>query len=393
MNRKPFGWKIMAAAIGMACSSLCFAPAASANWQPALRVGIVQGASSASLQVQGTAAVLRQEGEKKALRRLPVGSTLIVTAKGSEFLVDGKAIGNKMLRVESENPTEMENLRLSIEGHTYRGAFLLQMKGGAITAVNEVQTEDYLAGVVPEEMPADWPAAALEAQAIAARTFALKNRKRHASEGFDLCATTHCQAYGGTGAEKAASTRAVKATKGEVMLYNGALVDALFHTDSGGMTENSENVWGTYVPYLKAATEAQTETQPWKKEVHEKTLTSLLAKEGKPIGDLKKIELSPLRVGKGAMDRSASGRVKTVRFVGSKGTVTLSGNMLRSLLGLRSTLFQMRLAGDTVQIDGYGWGHGLGLSQWGARAWAAKGWSSAEILQHYYKGITLKKLY
>ena len=73
--------------------------------------------------------------------------------------------------------------------------------------------------------------------------------------------------------------------------------------------------------------------------------------------------------------------------------MTLSGNMLRSLLGLRSTLFQMRLTGDTVQIDGYGWGHGLGLSQWGARAWAAKGWSSAEILQHYYKGITLKKLY
>ena len=390
---KTFVWKLAAIALGLVFSCALPVPVAYAGWQPSLRIGIVQGAREATVQAKGTAAVIKREGEKKALKRIPAGSAVTITAKGKEFLLDGKSVGNRKLLVQSENPKAAESLRLQVGAHAYRGTLSLLLKGGALTAVNEVAAESYLAGVVPEEMLPEWPIEAVKSQAIAARTFALKNRRRHESEGFDLCATTHCQVYGGIASEKAAATRAIGETAGEAMFYGSTLVDALFHTDSGGMTENSENVWGSYVPYLKAASEVQTGTQPWTKEIGAKELAALLAKQGKKTGEIRKIELSSLHIGKSASDRSPSGRVKNVRFVGRRGTAVLSGNALRSSLGLRSTLFQMKLKGGKVHIEGYGWGHGLGLSQWGARGWAAKGMKSADILRHYYKGITIKKLY
>jgi stage II sporulation protein D len=260
--------------------------------------------------------------------------------------------------------------------------------------INRVTVEECLQGVVPEEMPPEWNAEAVKAQAVAARTYALHQRKRHGKEGFDVCATTHCQQYGGVAAERTAANQAVKATAGEVLQSRGALVDALFHTDSGGMTENSEDVWGSRIDCLRAAKELRTETYPWEKNVTAQQLSELLAKRGKNIGEIKKIELSPIKIGKASKDRTISGRVKSVTFVGKNGRASVSGNDLRSMLGLKSTLFSMSLNRHVVFIKGYGWGHGLGMSQYGAKAYAdSERWDYKKILQHYYNGAQLKKLY
>lgn len=370
-----------------------YMPPVHASWQPSLRVGILQSVPAATVQIKGAAAVLKQEGSNKVLKRLAVGSAVTVTARGTDILVDGKTVGSGKLLVQAATTKDDEKLRLKVGTHTYRGTMAILLIKGKLTVINGIPTESYLAGVVPEEMPPEWPGEAVKAQAVAARTFALKNRKRHESEGFDVCATTHCQVYGGASTEKEAASHAISETAGEVIFFNGALIDALFHTDSGGMTENSEHVWGSFVPYLKSASEVQVGTQAWKKEIKASELSALLAKKTKSFGTLKKMELSPLHIGKGLGDRSTSGRVKRVRFIGSGSTLVVSGNDLRSMLGLRSTMFQMRMQNDTVLIEGFGWGHGLGLSQWGAKAWAEKGMKYDEILKHYYKGTTIKKLY
>ena len=118
-----------------------------------------------------------------------------------------------------------------------------------------------------------------------------------------------------------------------------------------------------------------------------------LAAKGHDIGKVRSIALSPLAIGRAAKDRTASGRVKTMTVKGTKGTATLSGTTWRSLLGLKSTLFDAKLAKDMVTFTGYGSGHGLGISQWGAERMAAKGASYAKILHHYYTGTTLQQMY
>ena len=160
------------------------------------------------------------------------------------------------------------------------------------------------------------------------------------------------------------------------------------------MTENSEDVWGSRIDCLRAVKEVRTETYPWEKNITAQQFSELLRKRGKNIGELKKIELSPIKIGKASKDRTVSGRVKTVTFVGKSGKASMTGNDLRSMLGLKSTLFSMSLNRNVVFIKGYGWGHGLGLSQYGAKAYAdSERWDYKKILQHYYNGAQLKKLY
>lgn len=371
------------------CSTIHSTPA-SAAWQPTIAVGIETAATTASVAVRNGTAVLKTSGTAKPARTLRPGMTVTITTAGSQLAADGRPQRTASLLVTSAD--EREPLVLTVNGKAYRGALRADLHGYAMTLVNIVRTEDYLQGVVPQEMPSAWPEAAVEAQAVAARTFALQSRGRHKSDGYDLCATTHCQSYGGVAAEETGSTAAIAATYGEVLTYKGRLISAVFHTDSGGSTDSSLAVWGTDVPYLQPAEERQTKTQPWKCSWSSTAFAATLSHK-KNIGTLKNIQLTPLVIGKGAGDRSASGRVRAATFVGTKGTLKLTGNELRSLFHLPSTLFDLRLDGSDVICTGYGAGHGLGLSQWGAKAFADAGEDYKTILAHYYVGTTLKELY
>ena len=361
-------------------------------WQPELKVGVLQNQSAVNIVVRGKAQVLA-DGSKKPVLTLAANEKVTIKADGKHLRVNEKKIAANSVTIQAAEAGQIDKFRFTAGGRDYRGAAVALLKGSALTLINQVRAEDYLYSVVPEEMPSEWPPEAVKAQAVAARTFALKNRGRHNSQGYDLCMSTHCQVYGGTASEKAASNKAVDATRGETLVYDNKLIEAFFHTDSGGMTENSEDVWGNRLPYLRAATEVQTHTLPWEKTVTaEQMVKHIQQSSHKQIGKLKKIELSVLHFGKKNNDRSISGRVKHVTFIGSKGRAEVTGNDLRTMLGLKSTLFTMSLKNGSVIIKGYGWGHGLGLSQYGAKAWAAQKDYKA-ILAHYYQDTTLKKLY
>lgn len=355
-----------------------------AKQAPDLRVGLASGRASLTITPAGGKATV-QTGSSKTIT-LAANTAAAIRWQAGAFLVGREKLRGDVLTIRPSGAGE-----LALDGRRYRGALELRHKGGGLTAVNIVPVDGYLRSVVPEEMPVDWPAEAIKAQSVAARSFALASRGRHASEGYDLCTTTHCQLYTGTAAEKSASNAAIKATRGEVLTYGGKPIEALFHTDSGGMTENSEDVWGSHVPYLRAAKDTPAKTMPWTKTISRADLERKLAAKGHDIGKVRSIALSPLAIGRAAKDRTASGRVKTMTVKGTKGTATLSGTTWRSLLGLKSTLFDAKLAKDMVTFTGYGSGHGLGISQWGAKRLAESGKSYAAILSHYYTGVTLQK--
>ena len=358
-----------------------------AKQAPDLRVGLASGRASLTITPAGGKATV-QTGSSKTIT-LAANTAAAIRWQDGAFLVGREKLRSEVLVIR---PAAKAG-ELSLDGRRYRGALELRHKSGGLTAVNIVPVDGYLRSVGPEEMPVDWPAEAIKAQSVAARSFALASRGRHASEGYDLCTTTHCQLYTGTTAEKSASNAAIKATRGEVLTYGGKPIEALFHTDSGGMTENSEDVWGSHVPYLRAAKDTPAKTMPWTKAISRADLERKLAAKGHDIGKVRSLVLSPLAIGRSAKDRTASGRVKTMTVKGTKGTATLSGTTWRSLLGLKSTLFDAKLAKDMVTFTGYGSGHGLGISQWGAERMAAKGASYAEILHHYYTGTKMQQLY
>lgn len=359
----------------------------SASWQPEISVGLSQGISEIQLSATNGKLFVYENPEQKPILVVPQGETLDVRMMREQLVVNGREIKGERLVIQPE-PSGF----IQVNHTPYRG-YIAILKRTGLTVVNYVLVEDYLYGVVPKEMPPSWNVEALRAQSVAARTFALKNRKRHSAEGFDLCSTSHCQVYEGMPAEMRTTTEAVDSTRGEVLFYKGAIMDALFHTDSGGMTESSEYVWGSPVPYLRAVTEVQMQTQPWNRTISMSEFAQKLEKNGRAIGTLKEVRLSPLTVGKGSSDRSPSGRVRSAEFVGTKGRITLSGNELRSLFSLPSTLFSIRVGKTDINFSGYGSGHGLGLSQWGAKAFADKGKSYKDILFHYYTDVTLEKLY
>lgn len=355
-----------------------------AKQRPDLRIGLTSGQTSVTVTA-GSRAEARTESSRPVA--LTANAPCEIRWQNGSFLVGREKLRGEILIIR---PSDKSDGGLALDGRRYRGALELRHRGAGLTAVNIVPVDDYLLSVVPEEMPTDWPAEALKAQSVAARSFALKSRGRHAAEGYDLCTTTHCQLYKGIASEKTASTAAVRATRGEVLTYGGQPIEALFHTDSGGMTESSEDVWGSHVPYLRAVRDTPLGTMPWTKTVSTAALEKKLAAKGHNIGRLRAIELSPLAVGRAAKDRTASGRVKAMTAVGTKGSVTLSGTAWRSLLGLKSALFDAKLTKDTVTFTGFGAGHGLGISQWGAKRLAETGKSYADILHHYYTGVTLQ---
>ncbi len=275
----------------------------------------------------------------------------------------------------------------------YRGSVRLVRTAQGFTVINQVDLEDYLASVVGKEMYPSWPLEALKAQAVAARSYALFRRQRQQNQLYDLGNTTTYQVYDGINSETDSTRTAVQETKGQILTHQGRVIEAVFHSASGGHTENSEHVWSAAVPYLRGVPDFD-QSAP----VYQWTLNFTAAQLRQRIPGIGNIvAFEPLQT-------TPNGRIRNLRVRGDAGSRTLTGAQARQALGLRSTLFNAQpqigpVAGQPSQIQpgsfqfqGRGYGHGLGMSQWGAYSLASQGKSYAEILRHYYQGSTLSSL-
>ena len=368
----------VAALIFFLMTGVAHAETKSSRWQPVIRVGLLSGVKQISLQVSAPCIIINA-AKGNILKKIPAGKSFIVALKYMDV--------NAIEILPEKIP--LKDLKVTVGEKRYYGGLSVVKDKGALNVVNLAPLEEYLRGVLAKEMSPSYPLEALKAQAVAARSFALKNRGRHEQDGYDICNSTHCQVYDGV-TNYESIDRAIDETRGQVLVYKEKLIDTNFHADSGGMTENVKDVWGGTTPYLVAVREIVQLGTPWVVKVTAKDFSSRF---GENFGEVKSIGLSKMTVGQAADDRTSSGRVKSAQIVGSQKTVTMSGKDLRRKFSLPSTLFDMKLEGDAVIFTGYGSGHGVGMSQVGARDYAGSGWSYEKILAHYYTDTRLKKLY
>lgn len=383
----------------------------------ALRIGIREGRSSVA--VIGTRDVGIYQGN--ALRKKVKANTPIqVTIRGNELTADGV----KSMSPLSVRPLAKDGFVKITDGYMYRGylEFIKTPASAGMTVINVVPIEQYLYGVVGKEMSPSWSLEALKAQAVAARTYAVSHKNYFKSRGYDMADDTRNQVYGGMNAETPSIQQAVDGTSGEILTYKGKPIEAFFCASAGGWTENSENVWGNAVGYLRGVSDRSFHmpSYSWSVTTTPERLEANLNAAGKGVGTVQSIMLSPLtKRPMRTADRGVSGRVRTMIIRGTKGQATVTGNAFQSLFGLKSTLFDfyqgkgtppnpdlghssrsMTLpikAGQPLTIYGFGWGHGLGMSQYGAYQMAKENPGVREyyrqILLHYYTGTTLERLY
>ena len=313
------------------------------------------------------------DGGQRFATALPLDWPL--QALGGRVLVDGVDIGTSL-------HIAMDDGLLTFDGNRYRGSLRVVAAGDVLEVVNVLDIESYLRGVVPSEMSASWQMEALKAQAVAARSYTMTSLDPAAS--YDLCATVDCQVYRGVEAEHERTDAAILATAGVVVTYQGVTAHTYYHADSGGVVASSGEVWGTALPYLVTLADAPATTphRSWQARLNGAEVGTALAAAGLPVG-----AVTGLRV----VRLSESGRVAELEVTGTSRTRLLSGTTLREQArgwGLKSMRF--RVQGGLV-VNGDGWGHGVGMSQYGARALANAGYDFGSILAFYYPATNLTR--
>ena len=279
---------------------------------------------------------------------------------------------------------------VSCNNHWYRGELLLLTNGDKknLTIVNNVDLEDYLLSTVPSEIPNKWNKEALKAQAVAARSYSLGYLGRRIEKGYDLESTVEDQVYLGISAEKKTTTQAVKETKGIILLdkENKPLI-ALYHSSGGGYTDSIDNLWDkrqkpskNISDHIKARPDYDNNSPyfKWFRSYKTTELNNLLASLN--LGNITNI--TPL-------SRSIANRIMWIKIIGTKGETKIRGEKFRKLLKLPSSKFNLAIENNIVKFTGSGYGHGLGMSQWGAKALAERGLKYDQILSHYYVGVRL----
>ena len=257
--------------------------------------------------------------------------------------------------------------------------------------VVQMGLEEYICCVVLAEMPSDFEPEALKAQAVVARTYTCRKREEPKHSSADVCTDSSCcQAFftpeyflqnGGTEEALEKVRSAVYDTKGEVLFYNGELIEATYFSCSGGKTEDAQVVWGTDVPYLQSVSSPGEENATHYTDTVIFSLDQLCAKLGVS-------QTALLDYGIGNISYTNGGGVETIVI----GGISFSGTRVRQMLGLRSTAFVITWAGESVTVTTKGFGHRVGMSQYGAEAMAVAGSNYKEILYHYYQGTELSNV-
>lgn len=313
--------------------------------------------------------------------------------------------------------TPADNGTVIIGNTEYRGAAKFLHTKDGLTVINYVDIEDYLKGVVPGEMPSSWHGEALKAQAVCARNYAITNWNKFQKYGFNLDDTIQSQVYGGVAAEAPETNQAVDETRGIYLKYNDQYAETFFFSSSGGHTESSEFVWSGKLPYLVGVEDPYDTSREWTVPYTPDEIEEKLSGIGINIGDVSDLEI---------IERSPSGRIIDLKITGTSGTYNLTKEKTRSLFNLRSNLYNITKKGGeskpvlvvtsqgleerTVSqpiltatglisaetgvpteyiMTGTGYGHGVGMSQYGAKGMAEQGYNYEQILKHYFTGTSL----
>ena len=276
-------------------------------------------------------------------------------------------------------------------GLTYHGDFQFARLSGDqyMTAVNYVDIEDYTKGVIPYEMYTSWPEEALRAQALCARNYVATNFNRYRAQGFDVTADIYSQVYNGIGAATPETDAAVESTAGTYIRYEGKICQTFFFSSDGGATESSENIWGTKVPYLVGVLDPYEEDV----ETYSKDWTYICTPEElqRMVNERENTELD--EIAEVDCSYTAMGNMKSITFIDINGKEhTVNGNRCTVVMGAKSQRFKLTATDDgDFLVEGSGWGHNCGMSQYGAYSMAKHHDKTAEeIIKFYYTGVYIR---
>lgn len=256
-----------------------------------------------------------------------------------------------------------------------------------LLVINVLPLEEYIRGILYHETPHRWPLEALKVQAVAARTYALYRMKTDAKQLFDVTNDIYSQVYGGRNSERYRANIAVERTQGEVLVYDGEILPAYFSATCGGHTEDVSELWNQDLAPLKGVVCDFCKISPhyrWKKNFRSKDVQETLVSKGRSTGLIKDIAV---------IERNASGRIRTLEITSRDEKKTrISGKDFRQIIGpnvLKSNLYDIEMKGYYFDALGKGWGHGVGMCQWGTLGMVKKGYKYDEILLYYYPGVKI----
>jgi stage II sporulation protein D len=324
----------------------------------------------------------------------PSGTIFNLGISGTSITLNG--VAQDQISIVPSNKTSLLTLKSGTLSYKYMGSFLIKMFNGKLLPINYLDMENYLKGVVGYEMSDSFPMESLKAQAIAARNYALSRIGYEAAKGYDFDDTINYQVYKGYDANYKNVINAVDQTRGQVLLYNERLVETLYSAWHGGVSENSENVWGNTVPYLRSVVDTF-ESDPWpngNRVLTNAQIQSTLTSKGYlSLGDtFVKLDLN-------SITKYASGRVSNINIIyknssGIELTKSVIRDSTRTFLGLPSNMYNVTYdaVAGAYTFSGKGYGHGLGMSQIGAKNRALAGQTYEQILKFYYQGTYLQNL-
>jgi len=380
------------------------------NRAPEIRIALARGASA--LEVGGGMPLTVVDEAGTIIAAIPSGT--VASAVPLPAQVTLRVAGAGIAGAATLILEQREGGTVRIAGKEYRGRVHLVATSTGLLAVNALDLEDYIAGVINAEMGRRGPGeeAALEAQAIVSRTFAYRVVGRWRTAGFDLVNTIADQAYGGASSETDAGRAAVESTRGVIVTWNGQPIEAFFSSTCGGRTTPGEEAFANAgLPYLVSVSDESPTgeswcaispryrwREEWTGEALRATLRATLPPLGVPaarVGEVRDVVVS---------ERGTSGRVTAIKILLSQSTVPVTGQAIRAALRpegatlLRSTGFQIQATKSgghltRLVIEGRGNGHGVGMCQWGAVGRARAGYSAEQILAAYYPGTVLSRAY
>ncbi|MBI4349776.1 MAG: SpoIID/LytB domain-containing protein [Elusimicrobia bacterium] len=353
-----------------------------------IQIGIVQKAPSVVLRAYGGFSVVDQKtGETHELKDRE--DYAVEAGRGALRFGPYRFLGQvRLIPKSAEDFVQIGEPRVGAPAGRYHGSLLVRHDSDAtLTVVQETGIEEYLYGVLAKEMSPEWEPEALKAQAVVSRTFTLTNLGKFGRAGFDFSVDQRSQVYAGLDSRDERATAAVRATQGEVLFHQGKVVKAFFHACCGGATSNVGATWGNGEKAerpVRGVKDRWCSASPHMEWTAYFTFADILH----AINRHGKMALRLKGIGRGAED--ATGRLKTIKLFTDAGTVVVRANEFRNWMGstdLKSAFIErITRRKKGYAFSGRGFGHGVGLCQWGAQAMALKGKSYREILEHYFPG-------
>ncbi len=348
---------------------------------PVLRIQVLDNRDTFFLAVKGTYRIYSVSSNKL----LTGGYILHTRVKSGE---QGIMFGARELKFSKIRMTVPSGSFIYMDGRAFRGAVdIIRKDSMKLMVINRIPLEEYLYGVLYNEVSHRWPIEAIKAQAIAARTFALHQARQNRLQGYDLTNDIYSQVYSGATSERWSTTRAVKLTAGQLLTYQGDIFPAYYHATCGGRTEDASNLWQIDLTPLKGVECAFCKDSPhykWVKTTPLSDVQKRLNDNGYKAGKIKSVVI---------LSRNKSGRAEKIEIKDDADvSCILTAKEFRQIMGpndVRSTAFEPSIKNDKLVLSGIGWGHGAGMCQWGAKGMAERGKKDDEILKIYYPGTEI----